>query len=224
MNDNRNPRIEDVADAAAQRRAALVRVACDALVEAYDPATQRATVTALVPIAFNDGEGGVMWKSLPTLQGVPVRWPTSANMAITDALQPGDTVLLVLRDRSHAEVNAGIRDVVAPSSSRRWDWFDAVAIPQNTYALPEGAVGAGPVFYLAPGAILQLGSATAAKALALAERVDSELSAVHTALSSHTHAAGTLVVGTTPVTGATAVGGTYAAPTTVASTRLFTDG
>lgn len=188
---------------------ATVEVSLEAEVQSYDAATCTASVVVCVKQARDTQEDGRRFQPFPKLDNIPVAWPAVATASLTlGPLAAGDRVQLVIRSRSHTEVRAGSPIPTEPRSSRRWSPMDAWINPAPAAPLPSGAVSVeGPVLRMATGKKFRIGSSTAAKALALAEKCNSNNNAIKATLDS--------VVGasfTVPYT-----------PTDVSSSRAFTD-
>lgn len=199
-------------------------VSMTATVQSYDRSSQTVTVDPDVNGAFELPDGTELVQNLPVIGGVPVLFPGGGGVSLTWDLVQGDQVLLIFRDRSHDEVDAGVAErPITPRSRRRFSLSDAVALPQFTAPgdpLPSSAVGASKaVLKLPSGYTFRVGDASANKALALAQEVAAKLANLELVIN-------TLVL---PVSGATAGPPTvppFASTTTtadVASTRAFTD-
>lgn len=72
-----------------------IYTAMPGIIEAYDPATKRASIQPALRTAFRDGEYG----SLPILPNVPVVLPSGGGFSISFPLQKGDPVLIVFCQR-----------------------------------------------------------------------------------------------------------------------------
>lgn len=185
-----------------------VRTSVVGRVESYDPAAQSAQVLPLVG-EQDDYDGEPRELGPVALQGVPVVHYGSGKRGITFGLDSGDPVVLVVRHRSHQEVDAGANPPITPQRSGRMALDEAVALPgyvppgtgqATAHQRSDGAM----VIYLDVGEPVYIGDSTAAKALALAEKVDARLSAIATAFDAHIHAvsgANTLIPTTDPVNG-----------------------
>lgn len=203
---------------------ASVRVAVAAEVLAYDRTDQTVRVRPMVADPYIDADGDPAWQDVEPIDGVPVAWLRAGSVTLTAGVERGDVGLLLIRDRSHDEVDDGQQDAqVEPASSRRWDYADAVYLPAQV--VPADPIGSGghradgaPVLAMGAGLALRVGDSGASVAVARADRTEARLDALESFASSHTH----------PVSGATAGAST---PTfvpgsggaAVASSRLFTD-
>lgn len=209
------PSFSAVMQAAVRDGTFPVNVAVSATVKSYNRTRQTVEVEAMVQPSRDLLDGSREFVPFPVVRNVPVLWPASGVASLTWDLETGDEVLLIVRDRSHAEVRAGAALPTKPASGRRWSLIDAVAIPGlATRALDSSAVGANPTLAMRAGKGLRVGASTASKALALAEKVDAELTKIATAHNSHTH---TIPSGSsgTPSVSYTRAG--------TSSTRIFTD-
>lgn len=217
----RTPTLADALTRAAELAAGGVLVSRVARVDSYDRTDQTITATPIVADLVDLEDGGREALELPTISGIPVVWPAGGGVSITWDLAPGDLVLLLGRDRSHDEVDAGrTSPPVVPSSSRRFSWSDVVALPgyrSPADPLPAGAVsGSAVVVTLPAGAELRVGGAAAAQPLALGSVVDSIVSAIVTSYNAHTHTVIGAATGT-PVA-------PIAAQPSTESARLLSDG
>lgn len=193
-----------------------VRVGVSALVSDYDPATQ--TVRA-APSVIEHGQSGA-----PGMDGVPVLWPGGSLRGLTMGLEDDDGAVLLVRHRSHDEVDGGTTALPAnPQASRTMSYADAVALPGY---VPPG-VGrpssqqrsdGQPVLYMPSGEALHVAVATASIALARADLVLSELQSIKAAFDLHTHTGVTTGPG---VSGAPAV--PLPSPSSVATDRILVD-
>jgi hypothetical protein len=93
-------------------------------VEAYDYASQKATVTPLLRRAFLDGSQ-VAHEPIP---GVPVIFPSSSVASMTFPIKAGDTILLVFSEKSLERwlPAGGTADTTV---NRHHSLGDAIAIP-----------------------------------------------------------------------------------------------
>ena len=124
-----------------------------------------------------------------TLKGVPVRWERSGSRGLTYGIEPGDLGYIIVRGRSHDEVDAGRTDgTTQPASKRRHALRDAYFVPG--YQPVGGLSGSDyrsdgqPVFRLPSGEALHVGAGTAAELVARADKVLAELAAVATSFAS----------------------------------------
>ncbi len=166
---------------------ASLRVSVVAKVEAWtaDPPTVDCTPLVLEePAGLTDeGKRPAPFGSI-TLLGVPLILPLGADRGLTFGLKAGDLVTLLVRHRSHDEVDDGSTTPAAPASLRRLDFSDAVAIPGFT--APGGtALGSAkarsdgaPVLFMAGSDIFYIGDGNAAIKLARADLVESWMDAV----------------------------------------------
>ena len=217
----RTPTLADALTRAAELASGGVLVSRVARVDSYDRTDQTITATPIVADLVDLEDGGREALELPTISGIPVVWPAGGGVSITWDLTPGDLVLLLGRDRSHDEVDAGrVAPPVVPSSSRRFSWSDVVALPgyrSPADPLPGSAVAATAVVVTLPlGASVRVGSSSASEALGLASAIDQAIDNIVSVFDTHTHPA---------PGGATSAPSTPIGPqATTASTRLYSDG
>lgn len=179
--------------------------AIPATVLTYDPTTQTATCKPTVSGRWHIPETDTL---------IPVPLPTVANVpvifgGITWPLQPGDTVLLVICDRSLDEWKATGQPETVPLDIRRFDLTDAVAIPGlRPSTNPIQASGWHATAKVIEAADLRLGSSAASSPVALATLLSSFFSSLKTWLDTHTHPApgGATSAPTTPSPAAGNVG------------------
>lgn len=208
------PSFSAVMQAAVRDGTFPVNVAVSATVKSYNRARQTVEVEAMVQPSRDLLDGSRQFVAFPVVRNVPVLWPASGVASLTWDLEAGDEVLLIIRDRSHAEARAGSALPTKPASGRRWSLIDAVAIPGfATRALDSSAVGDNPTLAMRAGKGLRVGASTASEALAMARKCNAENVKIGAALGSLTANLSTGVV-------------TAASPYTranVDSSRIFTD-
>ncbi len=215
------PRLTDALQATRRGAAADVETVLVAEVERYDAAQQTVDVRQVVAPRFESG-GVVTFADPVALTAVPVRWERSGARGLTFGLDVGDRGYLVVRSRSHDEVDDGeTASTVRPVSQRRHALRDAYFVPGYQ---PRGGLTSsdyrsdGQVVLTMPsGEALHLGTATALELIARADLVLAELQAIET----------TLTTGSTPTGGGTVTFATaYIAPTSasaIASDRVKVD-
>lgn len=165
-----------------------VRVAVSGEVVTFDPYT--GTVTALPSVSESDGRGNVV----PSVQvhKVPVIMPGGATRGITFGLDADDRVLMVVRHRSHDEVDGGTEALpVTPQANRRMNYADSVALPgyvppeigrPSAHVRSDGQL----VVYMGSSEAMHVGDSMAAIALARADRTDAQLEEIRNLLKSWT--------------------------------------
>ncbi|MFU8802629.1 MAG: Gp138 family membrane-puncturing spike protein [Bradymonadaceae bacterium] len=188
----RRPQLADVLADAVRAQLATVHTSLPGIVQAYDQATQRATVQLSVQFSRRDPDTGERIPYTPApLPNVPILWPSGGDYSDTWPLVRGDEVWVLFAERSVDEwlVSDGGR-VVTPASVRRFNLSDAVALPvRSAHALPSSAVANARVIR---GGDIRLGSAGATDLVALASKVEAEIDALWTALAAHVHSGGVL--------------------------------
>lgn len=101
-----------------------MHVAMPAVIETYDPVTQKASLQPLVQRTFEDGTV----QRWPVVNNVPIQFPRGGGFAMTFPIKPGDKALLVFSDRSLDEwLSSGAE--IEPKDPRKHDESDAFAIP-----------------------------------------------------------------------------------------------
>ena len=122
---NGKPELADVLLRALRNKLAEVNVAIPGIIDRYDPEQQRADVRPTIRRVYSDGEE----RDPPVIVDVPVLWPRSGGASLTFPVRRGDTVLLVVCDRSIERWITQGGDTRNPGDPRRHDLNDAVAIP-----------------------------------------------------------------------------------------------
>ena len=170
----------------------LVRVAVIGRVEEYDPQAQTCRALPLVP--EQDTANGVV-RTLPpvALPGVPVVHYGGSLRGVTFGLEAGDPVVLLVRHRSHQEVDGGADPPIVPVNAARMQLSEAVALPG--YVPPATGQPAAHyrtdgqlVIYLDSGEAVFIGVSTATLLLSRDDRVQQQLQAIATALTNLTAA------------------------------------
>lgn len=143
-----DPDLVDVLDAREEAARLDLDVAIPARVQRYDAATQTANVVPLLrrPVARPDG--GHDFEADPVVPSVPVLWPRVGAWALTMALAPGDSGLLLCCDGDVGTWRAGGGDVVDPVNLQRHHLSHAVFLPglyTRGRALARAATGTAAV-------------------------------------------------------------------------------
>jgi hypothetical protein len=99
----------------------------------FDVTNCTATVKPLVKMTNKDG----VTFSVAQIFKVPVMFPRTKKAAITYPINKDDTVLLVFAERCLDEWLSGSGNEVSPSSARKHDLNDCIAIP-GLYAFGKG--------------------------------------------------------------------------------------
>lgn len=180
MNESRTPTLGGVIRGLIEEGLGDVNVAIPGRVEAFDPASARASVQPLVrrPYVTEDGTRGV--ERLPVIPDVPVIFPGSGPYSLRWPVAVGDTVLLVFASASLDQwLPRG--GEVDPGDDRRHALSDAVAIPGlRDFAHPHSG-GASKTIEFTPSEIRVGGSQ------ALATKAD--IDALRSWAETHTHPA-----------------------------------
>ena len=156
------PDLLDLLDATRERTAQTIRGPMPGRIERYDAATQTADVLPLLRAPVPQPDGSVTMEAAPVVPAVRVLWPRVGAWALTAALVPGDTVLLVPLEGSPGAWLVGDGAVADPEDLRRHHLGSCVAIPGlfvTSRALSHAAGATGENGALASGdAALVLGS------------------------------------------------------------------
>lgn len=182
--DDDAPGLDDVIAALARHEIGQTHGPIPARVLAYDPATQRATVQAVVASTDPDG----LPVPAPVRQGVPVAWPAWSTGSITWPLTVGSWVMLVPQDADvSAWAQAGTTGQ-APPTPRSCAMTDVIALPLCGVpaSAPLAAIG-----YAADGTVFNgtvyLGGSTATDFAAMAGLVLQRLNTLQNAHDTHQH-------------------------------------
>jgi len=176
-----------------------VRVSVVARVESFDPATSTADVKIVVQEERVTADGDRIPIEAVSIPGCPVLWPGGWLRGMTVGLEQGDEVIALIRTQSHDEID-GDRDVgpVLPAAARRMDLSDVVLIPG--YHRPAASWPSSRwrsdgqmVLYVGSGEAVFVGDSTAAKALALAEKVNARLTSIQSKYDTHKHASSSAI-------------------------------
>lgn len=206
------PDFAEVIRLAIDSRLLDLHVSLPCRVEAYDSTNQTVDVLPMVRRAITDSQGNTQHEELPILPNVPVVFPRAASFSATWPLAKGDYVLVVFSSSAIGNWRES-GDLADPGDLRRHDLSYGFAIPgiaPDGETIPTASDAA--VFEVNNPATHMKVGASASDWVAMNQKVLSELSAIATALSSHTHTG-------TGCQGA-ASNSTYTAPSDVASTKL----
>jgi len=169
----------------ARAAVAGVNVCLPATVVSYDHDEQRAVVQ-IVPAFLRKLAGAVVVDGHPAISNVPVVFFGGGGGDYSDTwpLEVGDPGLVVFCDRSIDEWLSTGAAKTEPQDRRRHDVNDAMFIPgHRPFADPVGPLGRDASARVIRAPMLLLGSSSASAFVALASLVDSQLSALSTALS-----------------------------------------
>jgi hypothetical protein len=191
---SRTPTIAEVLTAAIDARLADVHTSIPAKVVRYDAAQCLVDAAPLVRAPERQESGRVAYLPLPVVTNVPVAFPQGGGFRLTFPLAVGDTVWLSF---SEASLERWLRfgGEVSPEDPRRFALSDAAAFPgvralaggdAVTAASTDGCVleliGGDAKLRLKAGGTVELGT-SGADALALASKVDGQLSALSSVLA-----------------------------------------
>lgn len=206
-----------------------IKGAMPAFVESYDKDAK--TISATIPISdyFETDQDEPQELEWPVIEDIPIMYPGGGPITITWPLKQGDPVLLIPCGRDIAEWF--VSDGKEPTSPDMFNIFPDGAWFALPRIYPEKkndgdadgvnlVIQCGDVEFQVDASKVRLGALDASKALALAEKVDQELSEISAAVNQLvTGAAAAVLAGGlwfTPAPSPVAVA-------TVASTKVFTD-
>jgi len=188
------------------------------------------SVQLLVGEWLDVGGGEQVPHEHPVIGPVPVHYLRSGRATLVIPPRVGDVGLLLVRDVSHDQADAGASQVgAAPASRRRHDLDDAIYLPGvgvTSDTVPASAIRAdgGPVLDMDLGVEFRVGGGAASMPVAIHDPLLARIEAIEDALDGHTHGSGSYVDGD-----GVAVSGTSGAFTfspddrDFASSRLYTD-
>lgn len=164
-----------------------VRTAVVARVQSYDPATQ--TASALPLVGEQDSADGTPRELSPVeISRLPVLHYGTAKRGITYGLEQGDTGVVLVRHRSHGEIDSGATGPATPQDSARSQVGNGVFLPgyvsratgrPSSQRRADGAL----VIYLDGSEPVYVGVGTASLDLSRADRVDAQLSQIRSLLT-----------------------------------------
>lgn len=175
-----------------------IYTAIPARVESYDASGPEVDVTPVVGRLWRDrDEGYTEASALPKLTGVPVQFPAGGGCGVTFPIAEGDYVLLLVstfalsrwyKDGAEIEQTDHLthqleQSIALPGLFHKGSKFTDLADANN---VKIGEDGAENQIVIEPGGEIKIG-ATASSYAAKADLVQSEISALWTALNAHTH-------------------------------------
>lgn len=171
-----------------------VQTAFPGVVVAYDRTRQTAQVRIVPRLRWrNPDTDEELFEQVPILPDVPILFPSGTGVSIVWDLAAGDTVWVIIGDRSIAEWKATANTDTQPQTPRRWDFSDAVAFPGGrppASPLSGTALPSAAGMVVVRGGDVRLGSAAAVSAVALAPGVEANLNALLAAIQGAATAAG----------------------------------
>lgn len=188
------PGLADVIREAIDSHSLRLHTALPGVIKEWDATTQTASVLPAVQTSVRDLKGRHIFETLPLIYDVPVMFPRTLAGYITFPVQVEDTGLLIFPELDpgqwrYSDPSAAPRSA---GDQRRHDISGAVFVPglyQNAYAVSDfdnvnvvvKAEGAGKV---------HLGGPTASDFVALASKVEAELTKIKAAISGAAVSAG----------------------------------
>ena len=190
------PRDGDVYRALARAVAGGIHTMSVGTVVSYDAAQSppRATVR-LIPCNRRMGSDGAdECFRVPPLTGCPVMFPGAGSAyALTWPLAAGDTVAVLIAERSIAEWLETGGTATEPADPRRHDYSDAFILPGALHVAATATADMhDPAALVAFAASIKLGSAAASSAVALQPEVTTDLSTLESAIVAAATAAGSI--------------------------------
>ena len=120
---------EEVLDEYKEKTKGEINVALPGVVVSYDSTTQKASVRPVVRYWYQSQTDEEFSAQFPVIPQVPVAFFRAGNFGLSAPLNAGDFVTLLVQDRSIDEfMKTGNADNIA-FDPRRFDWTDAIAIP-----------------------------------------------------------------------------------------------
>lgn len=212
---SRSPSLEMVIREALRAYLGRVHVALPGRIVSYDAATQKADVQPMVLNVQRSVDGDDVREALPLLTDVPVLFPRSATFFVSFPMNVGDRVLLIFNERSIDKYMTGLGepapatpvDITDPVDPRAHNLSDAVALPGffpfvdalgtvHEHNMVMGKDGGAQIHFTGP--LVMLGAEAPVSFVALAQKVDNELTAIKAdldalklLLTGHTHTSAT---------------------------------
>lgn len=156
-----------------------IRGAQAAEVVSYDADTQQAVIRFPQPVPVltvdEDGEEQTTWRAQPTMDGVPVMFPGTAQGSLTFPVPAGARGLFVPFESDHASyLVTGTAPTALRGDDRHTLGCGGVFVP----GAMVGTLPAAPEATVLAGADVRLGSETATEAMARADRAEAQLRAL----------------------------------------------
>lgn len=173
-----------------------------AVIVAYDPVKQRATVQPTIRIPRTNPETGAReFNKVDVISNCPVLWPSGGGFSITFPLAIGDPVTLLIAERSTDEYRATGAQDVSPQDARRFDWTDALVLPAwRPFADPLPPTGYDPSAMVLSASVVKVGDNTAFDPVVLQSLLSGFLSTLKSWLDLHVHTSAAPGVFTSPPT------------------------
>lgn len=146
-------------------------------VVSYDESTKTCEIEIATKLAVPDGNGGFVFQKLANLPGVPVTWPSAGGFMLHLPLIAGDSVFVTFdeQDSQRWETNGQVSE---SGWLERFGLSSPLAHPYSRKAIAtSGACMVCPSPF-------SFGDSAAAKALAVAEKVEALLTTLKNAISS----------------------------------------
>lgn len=100
-----------------------------AVVQSFDPALQEADVVPVIKRRKRESTGGQRFKGLPLLPSVPVVYPSSIDSSLYFPLKKGDSVWVLVSERSVDGWRPQGNTQAVPSVARKFDLSDVYCLP-----------------------------------------------------------------------------------------------
>lgn len=226
----RSPSQAEVIRRALRAFGADLRVCLPGVVTKWDASIQRADVMIPVKQAYIDEEDNRQVESWPVVTGVPVEFMGAGNCRLTLPICDGNTVTdsgerppattgaLFFSDLSLDKWLTGGGGEVDPEIDHQHDVTDAIFIPGlRTFGSPwsscptdHATLGhdSGVQAHFRKNFVVVASNEMLAQLVARADKVESELSSIQTALTTHTHSGVTTGPGNTGTSNSSYVAGT----------------
>lgn len=200
-----NPDIGDALDHHFTSNQAELKTSMPAKIVKYDKDKQWAQVQPLWKRFYLDEDGQEVEQEQAIINDVPIQFPRFGNYMILFPLKAGDSVWLQFAERAmESYLASDAKTIIDPVENRMHDINDAYATPcfstEKTAIMDVNdnfvirSLNNDTYIALTPDKEVQikatkvlLGSPTANKALALAEKVNSRFSSVENSFNTHTH-------------------------------------
>lgn len=187
-NQRDKPGLSDILAGALERGQAKIRTILPGRVLEYDHEKQRATVQPTIRVSYQNPDNDERETELPApIANCPVSFPSGDEFAITWPLKKNDEVELRFCSHSIDEwLTSGSADN-EPQDRRRFDWQDCIVYPglrSFAHALSEDRLSENAMVLSCGNKEIHLAEADPSDWIALASKVESELSSMRSTLNS----------------------------------------
>lgn len=215
MNDD-NTSLSEVLDTAFEQFSNNLNTSTGGVIESFDPTTMTASIKLANKKVYESlaNRFDLVQEDVPTLIGVPVLYPGGGpgKVRITTPISKGDTCYIIFSQDDLNNFRSSAKAGSSPALLGKFSWSSSVCIPAD---IRNASYGAN--YYSNDSAVISAGGEV--DFVALAEKVMSNLEALNSAISTHTHDV-VVASGSSAGTYTAAPSGTTANLDSVASSKL----